>query len=297
MKKLLFIFFGLNSFFSAHTQAVNVFGHDRLDIISQGLNNFLFVSRFESVETPCLYIDPKDSSKATAYAKNSNYRKRLADSLVVDDLGVKCLSNYCAKYIRFKTASTNDDSLIIRGEVEMTYGYPAAAIMQMLCITNDAPGNDSVFFKKMIKSKGLFKMYPEKSKYVISMIMQKEPFDPRDTVYGYLEIVKDFFGTDNTPSFHFIFDHISLYKGDKNNPLSLGYTSTTHRQEMIYYTEMVRDILQYRSSTEIKKRAYAVWLANYFESQACLKCNLIYKPASDYYKTEILPNTQPQPAH
>jgi len=288
----------LATLLSAHPQATNDFARKRLDTIASGLNRLLFVNRFESVESPCLFIDSADNTVATPARAviNSNYRSRLAKGSI-DENGVKCLSDHYAKYLQFKTERIAADSLVIEGEIRVTYGYPAPSIMQYLCFTAPLAAKNTAYFEKMTKTKGWFRLYPEKDKYVIATVIRDQPFDPRDTVYGYLEITKGYFDSLAPASFQFIFERISLYKGDKNNQLSMRYTSTDHRSEMMYYTSMVHEVLKNIHSGDIQKKAYAKWLSNYLLNRNCIRCDLIYKPASMVNNGFILPDTEPQPAH
>lgn len=280
-------------------QAVNEVGRQRLDSIADCLERFLFVNRFESVESPCLYIDSADHTLASPARKNinSNYRTRLSQQHSIDPNGVKCLSSNYAKYLQCKVERIQADSLLIEGSLEISYGYPASSIIQYLCFAAGSLPVNNVYFQQLIRSRGWFRTYPEKDKYVIAMVVRDRPYDERDTAFGHLEITKGYFNPAAPPSYQFIFDRISLYKGDKNNQLSLRYTSTDHRNEMIYYTSMVHEVLKNKDAANIQEKAYAIWLTNYLLNPACLRCNLIYDPALRQDNGFMLPNTEPQPAH
>jgi hypothetical protein len=297
--RLIIIAFALLPGIKTYPQKYNEIKRDRLDVISRGLERYLFVNRFESVETPCLYIDSADNTLASPGRNiiNSDYRSQLSKKGFIDPDGVKCLSNYYSRYIKFKIENSIVDSLIIEGSFETTYGYPASSLMQYLCLTYPMPSKDTIYFNKLIRTKGRFRLFPENNKYVISLVIGDEPDDKRDIVYGYLEISQDFFNPHPQPSFQFIFDQISIYKGDKNNQISVRYTSTSHRTEMIYYTAMVHDVLKNKDAPDSSKQAYAKWLSNYLQNANCIRCNLIYMPASTLRNGFILPNTEPNPPH
>lgn len=284
---------------SCCAQAVNEIGRQRLDTIAASLERFLFVNRFESLESPCLYIDSGDNRLASPARKNinSNYRTRLSKYNTIDSNGVKCLSSNYAKYLKYKVERIAADPLVIEGSLEISYGYPVSSIIQYLCITAGDSAINTSYFKKLISSRGWFRMYPEKDKYVIAMVIRDKPYDERDTTFGHLEITKSYFNAVAPPSYQFIFDRISLYKGDKNNQLSLRYTSTDHRSEMIYFTAMVHEVLKNKDAGTLQQKAYAKWLSNYLLNPACRQCALIYEPASRHYNGFMLPNTEPQPAH
>jgi len=271
---------------------------ERLRSICNSLDTLFFVNRFESVESPCLFMDSADDHYAIVNRKsiNSNYRTKLLND-VIDTSGVKCLSNNYAKYLRFRADSTNEEQLTITGSIEITYGYPASGVMQYLCRNRAEGVGDTGFFNRLLRNHGWFKLYPDKDKYVLALVVQDRPYDPMDTAYAFLEITEDYFRSDPHPSYHFIFDRISLAKGDKNNQLSLRFTSTNTRNEMIYYTVMVHNIVKDLSSPDRKKQAYALWLRNYLTNSACIHCDLIYEPALRMNEAFRLPNTRPQPAH
>jgi len=275
-------------------QPLNSEQRDRMINIRSAFNNLLFVNRFESIESPCLYIDSVDDRVAhTGDVINSNYRSLLLNKRI-DPNGVKCLSNNYAKYLQFKVDSTELKDLTIQGEVMITYGYPASSIMQYLCRNGLGANNDS-FFVKLLKSKGWFKMYPEKDKYVLSLVIQEKPYDRRDTAYAFLEITSDFFKSNKEPSYNLIFDRISLDRGDRNNQLSLRFTSTNVRNELMYYTQIAYDVLH--DTRDLRSQAYITWLRNYLTNPACIHCDIIYSVASRPANGFILPNTRPQPAH
>src|SRR5436190_21035588 len=67
----------------------------RLIYIQHSLDSFIFVNRFQSIESPCLCIDEKDSSLAYPQRAvvNSNYRIQLTKNKFNPN-GVKCLSEH-----------------------------------------------------------------------------------------------------------------------------------------------------------------------------------------------------------
>ncbi|WP_315814409.1 hypothetical protein [Paraflavitalea speifideaquila] len=188
---------------------------DRLSSIQRGLDTMIFVNRFESIESSCLYIASWDSSIACAERAviNSNYRIKLAKGKEIDTNGVKCLSQHVARYLRLRVKVVDTTDLCLAGVVETTYAYPASSIIQLLGATRQLEGKTDRYFDKLIKFTGTFTLYPADDKYRIKMILNDLPFDPGDAYFGYLEIVLDAFKPHAEKVYLLRFDQMSIKKG------------------------------------------------------------------------------------
>ena len=298
---ILFLFLSTRLTAQSYKSIVNT----KLDTIKMGLDTNIFVSRFESIETPCVYIDPGNNLIATTNRQviNSDYRiflkkNKTKDSIATD--GVKCLSQYCSRYMRLVVKEINEDSLNIKGTIEFTYSYPASSIIQYLGYTENNLHCTDSFFNKLIKSSGTFVLYPEDDKYRIKVVLPSLPYDSGDAVYGYLEIVKSQFN--NNVAYNFFFDKMSIKKGDNNNQIFLKFTSTNHRYETIYHETLAYNTLKYLhadAKDSIIQKASALWLDNFFKNEACATCKTIYNEVLKMAngKSFRLPNTEPLPSH
>lgn len=273
----------------------------RIKEIARTMDTSIFVSRLLSIETPCLCIDEKDSS--VAFPKrtiiNSNYRIKLTKDETIDSSGVKCLSEHIARYVDFQIKCINVEDQTISGDLEITYAYPASSLIQFLGYTIDVPDKNRAYFKKLVSSRGTFKLYPEGDKYRIKMVISDPPFDARDTYFGYLEVVKHAFEEKAGKVYILNFDQMSIYKGDANNQIEVKFTSTTHANETKYYAALAYEVLKRMNSADLYERAKAIWLDNFLKNPQCKQCMLVYKLALDMISkhTFSLPNTSPIPAH
>lgn len=267
-----------------------------LQLISNAFDSSLFVYRFESIETPCVYIDQSNTQYADVKRKiiNSGYRVNPAKN-ASDTEHVKCLSQYCARYMIFKAQSVDTAKLEISGIMMTSYGYPASSIIQFLTYTNSQPNKTDSFFSRLLSSQGTFKLYPDRDKYRLQMVLPNEPHNVHDTIYGYVEIVKDFYKP-LLRSTSIYFDRLSIDKGDKNNLISLHFASTTHTDEANYYSVLAYHILKEKGSDDPYKNANAIWLDNFLRKP---ECKLIYNIASFMvtHTKYALPNTEVTPPH
>lgn len=283
-----------------HAQSREVIA-ERMEYIGRVLDSAFFVSRFESVETPCLCIDEQDSS--VAYPKreviNSDYKLQLAKKNKFDSTGIKCLSEHVARYMKFRVSSINIDSQVISGTVETTYAYPASSLIQFLGATHALADKGNRFFGKLIKLHGRFRLYPANEKFRIQLVLTDPPYDEGDAYFGYLEIVQDAFRERPETVFLLNFDLMSIEKGDKNNKIGEGFTSTSHAHEMQYYTVLAYHVLKYAGSTDVWLKANAIWLDNFLKNPECPSCKPVYTAAKYMvaHGTGKLPNTSPVPAH
>lgn len=275
----------------------------RLISIKTGFENTFFVKRFESIETPCLCLNDTDDTKATLNRNlnNSNYRFRNThDRNHPIDSGVTCLSKYYARYAKFKVTDSNFVNQTLSGTVEFTYGYPASSIIQYLGFTHTAADPAAAFLGKLLKNPGKFMLYPENDKFRIWISMDGKitPYDTRDTIFGYIEIVKGEFRRDS--AYEIFFDKKSIYKGDNNNQISIRFTSTTFDLEKTHYRDQLYFVLKEKGSPDVAKRAEAIWLNSFYSNPNCFGCQFIYNLADLYIKNmgiSPLPNTEPLPAH
>lgn len=273
----------------------------RLEYIGRVLDSVFFVSRFESVETPCLCIDELDSSVAYPKRKiiNSDYKLHLAKKNKFDSSGVKCLSEHVARYMKFRVNSINIDSQVIAGTVETTYAYPASSLIQFLGATYGLANKGDRFFGKLIKLRGQFRLYPANEKYRVQLVLTDPPYDDKDTYLGYLEIVQDAFRERPETVFQLNFDLMSIEKGDKNNKIGERFTATSHVHEMQYYTVLAYHVLKHVGSTDVWLKANAIWLDNFLKNPECGACKPVYTAAKYMVAHGVgaLPNTSPVPAH
>jgi hypothetical protein len=281
---------------ASHAQEARPIQDARLQEIKQAFDSSLFVYRFESVETPCVYIDMHNNQLADARRKriNSNYRVMPKKDLSAST-DVKCLSEHCARYLRLEVEDYQADSLTITGTVEATYSYPASSIMQFITDAQGKPQRDKAFFKHLISSKGSFKLYPENDKYRIWLVLPNEPYDKGDTVYGYVEITREAYAPARQ-SISIYFDKMSIAKGDDNNQMFLRFSSTSQADEAQYYSVLAYFVLKGKDFQDDNKKAEAVWLENFLKEPQCL---FIYTLAEEMLKTPgfRLPNTEPIPPH
>jgi hypothetical protein len=277
----------------------NSIATERYATIKKGLETMIFVKRFEGLETPCLCINKIDNTTAEAKREitNSNYRIRLTRKDTIDP-GVKCLSQYYARYMRFELDSTNNRNDTIKGIVHFTYGYPASSLIQYLDFTKASVTETSDYFKRLISSAGTFKLYLENDKYRISINLPKEPYG-NDIVFGYIEIVQEAFRTPSHLSYNVYFDKVSVQKGEKNGQIFLNFSSTSHYYEKMYYAGMIYNVLRYLNSDNKTKRANAIWLQTFLENSDCFSNNIVYNSAKTMLKAKsfALPNTEPLPPH
>jgi hypothetical protein len=272
----------------------------RLSEIRAGLDSLIFVKRFESIESPCVCIDEKDHRKADPKRKliNSDYQLGLYNRHHIDS-GVRCLSQFYARYTRFKIETIDTGAQTMKGIVELTYGYPASSIIQFLGMYHQKSGPTNVYFNQLLKNTGRFALYTEKDKYRIWVVLDDGPYHNLDTAYGYLEIVKNGVGPDGIKSYGVYFDQISYDRGDKNNQIFLKYTSTSFDLETQYYSRLLFEDLKSINSTDMIKKANAVWLKSFYNNPRCESCSFVYDIAEKMVKDNLfsLPNTNPIPAH
>ncbi|MFT3822519.1 MAG: hypothetical protein QM731_01315 [Chitinophagaceae bacterium] len=284
---------------SATAQVENI--QKRLITIQHGLDTMIFVNRFESIETPCLCISALDSSTAMPNRRvlNSNCDITLNKKGIINPNGVKCLSQYVARYLRLRVQRVDFDSLLLTGTVETTYAYPASSLIQLLGFTQSLPAKTDRFFDKLIKVHGTFRLYPEADKYRISLTLTDEPFSSDDTYLGYLEIVRDVFDSSSPDVYVFSFDQMSIQRGDNNNQIAVKFSSTSHRMETAYHTILAYNVLKHIKSTDLKLKANAIWLDNFLKNPLCPQCRPVYVPATFMVNNLLfaLPNTSPVPAH
>lgn len=273
---------------------------DRLQQIIKGLDTLLFVKRFESVETACLCIDSSNPVFADRERRiiNSNYKIRLKLDHLIDS-GVSCLSNYYARYARLRVKEYNEERQEIFGTVEFTYGYPASSIIQYLGMKYNAPQRDGAFFETMFMSTGTFCLYPDNDKYSLQIAMDATPYDKGDTLTAFLEISKNAFSSREKTGYMIYFEEMSLRQGDRNNQIFLRFTSTSFRDESMYYAVMMYHVLKYLQDPDKEKQGPALWLKSFFDNSKCPSCKFIYAQAAAMVNGHItaLPNTEPFPAH
>jgi hypothetical protein len=301
MKKTTYIFAtALLVCTTAHSQYRDtVISH--LNQIKAALDTSIFVSRFESTETPCVYIDASKDREARANRQNinSDYRIQFKKNGSIDTTGTKCLSQYCSRYLRFRINNVDNDKLEMSGTFEATYAYPASSLIQYLGFTNSQPDKTNAYFNRLLRSEGNFFLYPEDDKYKVKIILLNKPYDSADTVSGYIEIVREAFRSNNK-SVHFYFDEMNLHKGDRNNQISLKFSSTSFFLESQYFQVIAYHVLKYiNSPNEDLKKANAIWLKNFLVNPACSQCKMIYNSAMFMVRSNpsVAPNTEPNPPH
>ncbi len=294
----LIIFFactGFTAVASAQDPAYDI-AQTSLQLIRNAFDSAMFVYRFESIETPCVYIDQSNTQYADVKRKiiNSGYRVSPQKNMS-DTEHVKCLSQHCARYMVFKTKTIDTARLEITGDISTSYGYPASSIIQFLTYTNDQPNKTDSFFHRLISSKGSFKLYPDRDKYRLEIVLPNAPHSIHDTIYGYVEIVKDFHRPAIRSTSVYL-DKLSIEKGDKNNLIALHFTSTSHTDEANYYSVLAYHILKEKGSDNMYKNANAIWLDNFLRKP---ECKLIYNIATFMVKHTkfALPNTEVAPPH
>ena len=280
------------------------------EIIEQRLNEFrsaldtmIFVNRFLSVESPCLYIDANDHTIAYAHRRviNSDYKIRLnrRKNPTTDVNGTKCMSEHVARYLRFKPDCINVDSQVISGTFEISYAYPASSIMQYLGFTAAQANQTKAYYEKLISLPGSFWLYHEDNKYRVKLVLRDSPYDEDDAYFGYLEIVQDVFRPRPDKVYVFTFDQMSIEKGDHNNQISEKFSSTNHFKERIYYATLAYYILRHGGSADRIKNANAIWLDNFLKNPRCPQCLPVYNITRAILASfaSALPNTSPDPAH
>jgi hypothetical protein len=274
---------------------------DRLDTIKKVLDTKIFVNRFETIESPCLYLDNNDSTRAYPRRAtiNSNYRVRLSTRKILDPNGVKCLSEYAARYLRFEVKCVTEKDQTLSGNVEITYAYPASSLIQLLGFTVGQPDKNNVFFNKLIRLPGTFQLYPEGEKYRIKLVLTEPPYDKGNAYFGYLEIIRDAFRTSGENVFVFNFDLMSIARGNNNNQIREKFSSTTHSKESMFYSVLSYHVLKNKTSPDLLLRAKAIWLENFLQNRACPQCKMVYFQAvlTMFVRGFSLPNTSPDPAH
>lgn len=300
LKAKLYLIFLLLASLNAEAQVRDSIVFARLMEFKQGMDTMIFVKRSESVELPCVCIDSADYTKAHTNRKvtNSNYRIRLKTQNIIDS-GVECLSNYYARYIRFKTEKLNDSTMQLEGTVESTYNYPVSSIIQYLGFARQAVNPTKSFFDKLLTAKGTFILYPENDKYKIAISLSTGPYHKQDTMYGYLEIVQEAYRPRHTISWSFYFDQLSIHTGDKNNQVSMKFSSTSFSLESSYYATMLYNYLKFINDADQAKKAKAIWLTSFYADPLCKQCAYIYNLALFIVKHNSfsLPNTEPIPPH
>lgn len=274
---------------------------ERLTEIRKELDTMLFVKRSESVELPCVCIDSSDYTKAHTYRKitNSNYRIRLKNKTNEIDSGVQCLSNYYARYLRLKTTVINDSTMQLNGLIESSYHYPVSSIIQYLGFSKSAANATQSFFEKLLTAKGTFTIYPENDKYKIAVSLETGPYNKMDTIYGYMEIVREAYRSQHAVSYSFYFDQLNIHTGDRNNQISMRFSSTNFNLESSYYANMLYSNLKFINDPDKAKRAKAIWLTSFYANPSCTQCAYIYNLALFMVNKNVfsLPNTEPIPAH
>ena len=275
---------------------------ERLSGIHKGLDTIFFVKRFESIETPCVCIDSTNDKIAYVHRKviNSNYRILLNKNGKVDETGVQCLSKYYNRYARFRVSNYDPKSQTLSGECSFTYGYPSPGIIQYLGFTHNAPNRENAFYAKLMQSTGWFTLYPENDKFKMKLSLNTGPYNEKDTFYAYLEIVQSVYSPARKIVYQLFFDQMNLFKGDKNNQVSLRFSSTSFSEEAVYHTNLLYNKLKYiNSATKDQYYAEAAWVKNFFNDPKCPQCKYIYNQAAFMvnHKVFSLPNTEPSPPH
>jgi hypothetical protein len=285
------------SAFSQPIKYDSVIKHRLLEI-RHGLDTMIMVRRFESIQTPCVCISDDDNiAYSPSNPSNSNFRTTVKKKKMNN--GINCLSQYCARYCRFKVKEVDLNALTITGGVELTYGYPAAAIIQYLGKTYKSENPQNDFFENLLRSQGSFKLYPENDKYILQLTLETQPYDRRDTFYAYLEIVRGVYEQISETGYMLFFDQMSLHKGDRNSQIFLRFTSTSIRDETIYYTNLLYDKLVELTGTKTVPKKEAMWVQNFFGSPGCNSCHYLYSKALSKLEANglRLPDTDPFPAH
>ena len=150
--------------------------------IIEALNNLLFVNYFKTVETRCPILTINGGSGFTidSFPANSNAqyidrsKMNKSDSDFVSR-GIKCLSQYCARYLKFEykelTTNTKKDSLFFTGTVRSTYSYPFPILVQYMLglhklnnyhIQGGIVDSTLSFYNLMLSSTGIFKIAVKK---------------------------------------------------------------------------------------------------------------------------------------
>jgi len=290
--------------------------------IRNDLNNLILVNRFQSVETPCFEINDHDSTQAKHSALNgiinNNYRIRLFRDSVITP-GIKCLSEFCCRYMRLLVNDSMDvTNLKMSGIVESTYGYPSSTLMQYIGLTYTLQGRDSIYFKKLIRNTGTFEIYPEDSRYKIRLRFPTSPYNSDFIIYGYIEAIRPAQPGDNRVVYNIYFDQLDIKHGDANNRIFVKFSGTSHRDEQLYFQSLITNIInkgQHKNITpgnakaqsvydldktkpkqDIKSEAYAKWLLNFLKQAPY--CDIFYRSAITTQNSQSfqLPNISPTPA-
>ena len=122
--------------------------------------------------------------------------------------------------MRFKTTNIDHATQQINGTLELTYGYPAGSLIQYIGFANTATNKTQAYVDRLLRADGRFFLYPENDRYRVKIVLDSLPYDKRDTIFGYIEIVKGAFRS-NEKSISFYFDEMSIFRGDRNNQIFL----------------------------------------------------------------------------
>ncbi len=265
--------------------------------IKVALDSLLFVRRFQTVETPCIVINPAQPDEATVYQDMVNSKYRVAKNT---NRGVLCMSENCAQYIRLSHGLYIDSNQSIHGDVELTYAYPCSAIIQYLGMTYAQTQTDRSqwFFNYFLRSLGTFTLSKQDGRYEITMVLTTTPYTPLDTVYGYLELVRSVYPNNNTKVYEFFFDHMRMHKGDDVQIFQKYATASFDSESMFYTNMLVGALMGFNTQDPVAKRN-AIWVQNFYGSPNCPMCGFIFGQAlfRASHNPVSRPNTNPYPAH
>jgi hypothetical protein len=265
--------------------------------IKLALDSLLFVRRFQSVETPCIVINPDQPDEATVYPDMVNSRYRVSKKT---DRGVLCLSENCAQYLRLSHGLYIDSNQSVQGNVELTYAYPSSSIIQYLGMTYAKSQTDRSqwLFNYFLRSLGAYTLSKQNGRYEIVMVLSTEPYSPLDTIYGYLELVRSVLPNDSAEVYEFFFDQMKMHKGD-DVQIFQKYTTATFDSESMFYSNMLANALIGLRGQDSVALRNAIWVRNFYGSPNCPMCGFIFGQAlySAMHLTSSRPNTNPYPAH
>ena len=280
-----------------------------IDTFRSLLNTHVFVTRFESIETPCYIITEKEGEIiANLPYSNSNFLSNYYLSLKKNNsrlftsknqlTGIKCLSEYCSRYMRFRICqipskiNTEDNKELYTGEIESSYGYPSSSLIQYIGLTYNSlnPEKTSQYFNYFIVNKGSFTIFEDNNKLRIKMTFPDDPFTKDYTFYGYIELVRDLLNSSEITSTIF-FDKMSIKNGDSSTPISLKFSSTSFTNEENYFSDLVYSILiRSEKSNKTYFNNYSTWLKHFLKLPICVNCQKILMRAEE--KLKIFPSNQ-----
>jgi len=317
---------------------------EAIRLVAGFLQGHIFTNRFKSIETPCVLINPLHDSIANSpiaplsYNNNKSFRLINSNYLITlytykDDSnyyknpsthfkknlsrhksdsvnyynGLKCLSENCARYMRFsidnKQIDGNTDTLF--GSIQSSYSYPISSLIQYIGFVSEGADKTNAYFNRLLSDKGTFKCYMDNNKYRIQVQFPGDstPFNGLYTFSGYIEMSRDF-KAPNILLCNIFFDGMSIEKGDQDNQIFLKFTSTGFDNEALYMANLVFNTLIKADTSNAAKTGYekdkanGLWLRNFLERSGCSACNYIGHIAEQQYKIKpavAFPNVDPLP--